>query len=402
MWSPPPRHSADFGKTILSEVQQLIGTGLNPLMELISKSMVVIAITILLIIIDPQLAAIVSITLGGSYLIVFYFTRHIINQIGINRLKSNHLRFTIISEAFSAIKEIKFKGLEQTYIRRFSKQAQVYAKSVTTSQVLGQIPRFILEIIAFGGIILIIIYMIAKTGTFNKSIPIVSLYVFAGYRLMPALQQIYLSFTQITFVGPSLDKLHKDLKNLKSFDITKDLANLSFEDKIVLKNVHYSYPNSTREVLKNISLTIPIKSKVGIIGPTGSGKTTIVDILLGLLEPQKGALQVDQKIITKENIRTWQNNVGYVPQHIYLSDDTIAANIAFGIEPNKIQYKMLEKATRIANLDQFIFEELPDQYQTKVGERGVRLSGGQRQRIGIARALYHNSKILILMRPQVL
>ena len=389
------RHSADFGKTILSEVQQLIGTGLNPLMELISKSMVVIAIIILLIVVDPKLAATVSVTLGGSYLIIFYFTRQIINRIGITRLKNNHLRFTIISEAFSAIKEIKIKGLEQIYIRRFSEPAQSYAQSVSFSQVLGQIPRFILEIIAFGGIMLIIIYMIGKTGTFNKSIPIISLYVFAGYRLMPALQQIYLSFTQITFVGPSLNKLYEDLESLKSFNTNKNQVNLPFNDKIVLNNIHYNYPGSKKLALKDISFTIPIKSTVGIIGSTGSGKTTIVDVILGLLEPQKGTLKIDKKIITKENIREWQHHIGYVPQHIYLSDDTVAANIAFGIEKNDINYKMVEKAAKIANLNEFILEELAEQYQTKVGERGVRLSGGQRQRIGIARALYHNSKVLI-------
>jgi ABC-type multidrug transport system fused ATPase/permease subunit len=238
--------------------------------------------------------------------------------------------------------------------------------------------------------------MMGKTSTFNKSIPIISVYIFAGYRLMPALQQIYLSFCQLTFIGPSLDKLYKDLKNINSFEKkTQDKVNLLFNDKITLTNIHYNYPHSTRTALKNISLTIPIKSTVGIIGPTGSGKTTIVDIILGLLEAQKGTLQVDQKIITKENARVWQHYIGYVPQQIYLSDDTVAANIAFGIEPNNIDYKMVEKAAKIANLNQFIIEELPEQYQTKIGERGVRLSGGQRQRIGIARALYINPKVLV-------
>jgi ABC-type multidrug transport system fused ATPase/permease subunit len=236
----------------------------------------------------------------------------------------------------------------------------------------------------------------ALTGSFNSALPVISLYVFAGYRLMPALQQIYSSFTQLTFVGPSLDKLTSDIKNLKPFNENQDKGVLSLNKAITLKNIHYEYPNASRTALKNINLSILAKSTVGIVGATGSGKTTTVDIILGLLEPQKGALEVDGKVITQHNSRSWQRSIGYVPQHIYLSDDTIAANIAFGVEPHDIDLIAVEKAAKIANLHNFLIDELPEQYQTTIGERGVRLSGGQRQRIGIARALYYNPNILIL------
>ena len=149
-------------------------------------------------------------------------------------------------------------------------------------------------------------------------------------------------------------------------------------------------------MLNEINFVIPAKSTVGIIGATGSGKTTIVDLILGLLEIQKGTLEVDGNLITKENIRSWQRTIGYVPQHIYLSDDTIAANIAFGLDPQNIDQKAVERAAKLANLHSFVTGELPKKYETKVGERGVRLSGGERQRIGIARALYHNPQLLIL------
>ena len=228
--------------------------------------------------------------------------------------------------------------------------------------------------------------MMSQTGNFNTALPIISLYVFTGYRLMPALQQIYSSFTQLTFVGPSLDKLTSDIKNLKPFNENQDKGVLSLNKAITLKNIHYEYPNASRTALKNINLSILAKSTVGIVGATGSGKTTTVDIILGLLEPQKGTLEVDGK----------QRSIGYVPQHIYLSDDTIAANIAFGVEPQDIDLAAVEKSAKIANLHNFLIDELPEQYQTTVGERGVRLSGGQRQRIGIARALYYNPNILIL------
>ena len=236
----------------------------------------------------------------------------------------------------------------------------------------------------------------SQTGNFNSALPIISLYVFAGYRLMPAVQQIYEAFTQLTFITPSLDKLYDDLKNLKPFNENQDQDILPFNKSIILKNIHYNYPNASRTILKDISLNISAKSTVGLVGATGSGKTTTVDIILGLLEPQKGTLEIDGKIIRKQNSRSWQRSIGYVPQQIFLADDTIAANIAFGLEPKEINQEAVEKASKIANLHEFVIDELPKKYQTTIGERGVRLSGGQRQRIGIARALYHNPQLLIL------
>jgi ABC-type branched-subunit amino acid transport system ATPase component len=390
------RHSADLGASILSEVQELITNSITPLMELFSKGMVAIALIILLFIADPKLALIVSISLGSIYFFIFSFVRNYLNRTGKERLKNNQLRFTVISEAFGAIKEIKVGGLEETYIKSFSNSAQVFAKTQSSSKIISQLPRFILEAAGFGGILLIILYIIAQTGSFNNALPIVSLYVFAGYRLMPTLQQIYASLTRIAFFGPSLDKLHNDLKNLKPFNKNQHQGVLSLNKIIALKNIHYNYPNSSITSLNKINLTIHAKTSVGLVGPTGSGKTTIVDIILGLLEPQKGTLEIDGKVITNQNLKSWQRSIGYVPQHIYLSDDTVAANIAFGIEPRNINQEAVEKSAKISNLHNFIIDELPKQYQTTIGERGVKLSGGQRQRIGIARALYHNPQVLIL------
>ena len=390
------RHSADLGKTILSEVGEVIGLGLGQMMDLIAKGVVVMALITLLIIVDPKLAIIVGSSLAGIYFFIFYFIREYLRRIGNKRLDNNQLRFTAVSEAFSAAKEVKVGGLEQTYIKSFSDSAKIFAQSQASSQVVSQLPRYILEAIAFGGILLITLYIMALKGSFNSALPVISLYVFAGYRLMPALQQIYSSFTRLAFVGPSLDKLTSDIKNLKPFNEKQDKGVLSLNKAITLKNIHYEYPNASRTALKNINLSILAKSTVGIIGATGSGKTTTVDIILGLLEPQKGTLEVDGKVITQHNSRSWQRSIGYVPQHIYLSDDTIAANIAFGVEPHDIDLVAVEKAAKIANLHNFLIDELPEQYQTTIGERGVRLSGGQRQRIGIARALYYNPNILIL------
>ncbi len=389
------RNSAVLGKTILSEVAQVV-IGLMSLMDIIAKSMIVIVLVFLLVLIDPKLALSVSIIFGAAYGIVYYFTRRFLKQIGKVRLKNNQSRFMALSETFGAAKEVKLSGLEQNFIKKFSDPAQIFARSQTFSSLIGQLPRFFIEGVAFGGILVMILYLMMKTGSFNNSIPIISLYTFAGYRLMPAIQAIYVSFTRITYISPSLDKLYDDIKSLKQFSLSKNSDVLPLDNSIALKNINYNYPETTKKTLKNINLFISAKTTVGFVGTTGSGKTTTADIILGLLEPQEGSLEVDGQHITNKNLRSWQKSIGYVPQQIYLADDTIAANIAFGVEHKDIKKESIEKASKIANLDQFVLEELPKQYETTIGERGIRLSGGQRQRIGIARALYHNPKILVL------
>ena len=236
----------------------------------------------------------------------------------------------------------------------------------------------------------------SKSGNFADALPLIALYAFAGYRLMPALQQIYSSFTKLTFASASLDMLTKDFLDNKTYIKNKNQSSVTFNKVISLKNIHYNYPNAQRTALQDINLNIAAKSVVGLVGATGSGKTTTVDIILGLLEAQKGTLEIDGQVINANNIKSWQSSIGYVPQHIYLSDDTVESNIAFGVNSEDINKKNVEKVSKIANLHDFVMNELPLQYNTTIGERGVRLSGGQRQRIGIARALYHNPQVLIL------
>ena len=390
------RHSAELGKNILSEVGHVIATGLRPLMQIIARGMLAIMLIILLIIVDSKLALTVGLILFVAYFFIFKSVRKYLNKIGEERLQNNEKRFKVLTEAFGAAKEVKVGGLEGIYIKLFSESGKIYALTQASAYVINQIPRFILEAVAFGSILLLILYTMADTGSFNTVIPILSLYVFTDYRLLPAVQQIYASFTQMTFAGPSLDKLYNDLVNLKKSNESLVQDAIALNKKITLKDVNYSYPNTSRIALKDINLNIPVNSTVGFVGATGSGKTTTVDIILGLLEAQKGTLEVDDKVITNQNARAWQKSIGYVPQHIYLSDDTVEANIAFGQENKNINRDAVERAAKIANLHNFVTEELPSKYQTTIGERGVRLSGGQRQRIGVARALYHNPQVLIL------
>ncbi len=390
------RHSADLGKTILSEVGQVISKGLGPMINLINQIVLVSALLILLILTDPKLTLIVGFTIGGIYWSIYKLTKSIISHMGQDRLKANQWLFTVVSEAFGAAKEVKLGGLEKVYTNRFSGPAKTLAHNSAMFGLISQLPRYFLEAIVFGGMLLVVLYLISQSGTFVSAIPMVALYAFAGYRLMPAMQQIYISATALRFVRPSVDAMYKDMKGLQSSQVQTSHEILPLKRSINLKNISYKYPKSSKSAIKNIQLNILAHSCVGIVGATGCGKTTTVDIILGLLEAQQGKLEVDGKEIDDHNRRSWQRAIGYVPQNIFLSDDTVAANIAFGIDPKKINQEDVERAAKIANLHEFVNDELPNQYQTTIGERGVRLSGGQRQRIGIARALYHNPQVLIL------
>jgi ABC-type bacteriocin/lantibiotic exporter with double-glycine peptidase domain len=210
-------------------------------------------------------------------------------------------------------------------------------------------------------------------------------------------QSVYGSISNITFFKSSLDNIITELSNLKKYKLNKNNVEMNLKDKIFLKNICFKYPNLNKNILNYIDVTFPAKSITGLVGPTGSGKTTIIDIVLGLLEPQKGSIIIDTEIINKNNLHTWQKLIGYVPQNINLIDDSVISNIAFGEGSNEdIDIERVIKVSKIVQLHNFILNNLPNQYQTKVGERGVKLSGGQRQRIGIARALYHSPKVLVL------
>ena len=390
------RNSADLGKTILSEVEQVITNSYKSAIMLLSRCIVVVALVCLLIFVNTKLTISIILVLSLTYVIIYFFCHNILKRIGKERLKNNLMRFKAVSESFGAIKEIKFLGLEKIYTQNFNKPANNFAKNQITSETISQLPRYGIEAVAFGGAISLVLYLISKNQSIDNVLPIISLYVFASYRLLPAVQGIYFNIANIKFSSASLDNLVKEFKNLQTSDLSLSQTPVSFKQGIKMNNVHFSYSNDHNYILKNINFFFPVNSNTGIIGTTGSGKTTIIDIILGLLEPQKGTLEIDNKIITRSNVRSWQKLIGYVPQHIYLCDDTIASNIAFGVNKNDIDFNIIKKVSKIASLDNFIVSELPNQYLTNVGERGVKLSGGQRQRIGIARALYHNPDLLIL------
>lgn len=311
----------------------------------------------------------------------------------------NKERFKLATEALGGVKDIKILGVEKFFLSKFSKHSKAFSFFQSWNQVIGQVPRYIMEIIAFGGIVGFLLFAIYSKMSIQNLIPLVSFFALAGYRLIPALQGVFNAFTSLKFDSAILNKIHRDMIDLKSggsyFLGENEIEHLPFKEKIELENIYFSYPGSSKETLKNVNLEIRKNSFVALIGATGSGKTTLVDLILGLLTPTKGKIKIDNVQIDENNLRNWQASLGYVPQQIYLTDDTIARNIAFGVPDEEIDMERIKKAAWMANIHDFIDEELSKGYDTVIGERGIRLSGGQRQRIGIARALYHDPDVLI-------
>jgi ABC-type multidrug transport system fused ATPase/permease subunit len=392
------QNSSDLSKNILSEVSKVVSGCVLPFIELISQSIVTIVILSMLLFIDFTLTINIGLIFGFLYFFIFRIVRKFLDKIGIERLEANKSRFKLISEIFGGFKEIKLGGFEKYFLNKFSQPAKIYSKNLAYSEITARVPRFILEAFAFGGILLITLFLIKTNDNFISIVPVVALYTFAGYRLMPAVQSVYFSYAQIRFSKPALDLLYKDISDLE-FSINekkiKFKSSFKLEDKIIIENINFSHKNLDKFKLSNVNMSIPVKNTIGIVGETGGGKTTIANILLGLLIPDSGFLKIDGKTIDKTNLRSWQKVTGYVPQQIFLTDDTVAANIAFGSGKEEIDYNRLRQVADIANIRDFIENELPKQYETKIGENGVRISGGQRQRIGIARALYYNPQFLI-------
>jgi ABC-type multidrug transport system fused ATPase/permease subunit len=391
------KSGAELGKSVLSEVERVVQGCLMPFMLLISHAAIVFSLMILLFVVNPLLTLYMTLTLlicyGGVYLLI----RNLILKYGDERTFLNKQRFEILSGIFGGIKEIKISTLEFSFFKMYTKPAERYANLLTKEQIAGQVPRYIFESIAFGGMLGIAMFLMKTAENIDFAIPILSLYAFAGYKIMPSLQQIYFSATRLRFTSPALRELSKELNSVKLIKNKISIkTKIRLKKNIELLGLSYSYPKNKRSALKGINLTIPALSTIGIIGETGSGKTTLIDLILGLLSPTQGKIMVDNVILNSKNLKSWQATIGYVPQHPFLADGTIISNIAFGIPEDKIDIKQVEIVAKIANIHDFILNDLPEKYQSTVGERGVRLSGGQRQRIAVARALYHKPQLLIL------
>jgi ATP-binding cassette, subfamily B, bacterial PglK len=395
------KNTTTLGKNILSEVQETINGVLIPIIQIFSRGIVTIFIFALLFAIKPVLAFILLALFGGSYILIYKFVRQKLNNMAKQRFKTNAERFRAVNESFIDIKQLKLFGSEKFFLDNYSKSSLDYAKNQSTNLVISLFPRHIMEVIVLGGMVAVVLYLLISTGGFQEFLPLLGLYAFATYRLVPGIQVIFAGVAQIRFNHKALDMLYKDMNlfNMKSAIYTTEMLEIKpliLKNELVLKDITFYYPDNNKPVIDNINLKIKANTTIGFVGTTGSGKTTLANIILGLLIPESGQILSDGIEINEERMPSWQKNLGYIPQDINLYDDTVEQNIAFGISKDKIDADAIELASKTANIHDFIVNELILGYKTIIGERGIRLSGGQRQRIGIARALYRNPGVLVL------
>jgi ABC-type multidrug transport system fused ATPase/permease subunit len=391
------RNSYDFIKNINTEIEIVINGTLMQLVEIMARSIQILLLTIFLFVVSPYTTLGIVLSIGGVYGVIYFFVRKTLKRLGSSRYSLYAERTRIVSEAFWGIKEVKIMGIEQLFAKSHVKPSRRHAQNTSLHEVIGDVPKFALEAVAFSSIIFFVLYQTLKTGNFQDAAASVSLYAYAGYRLMPAVQNLFKAMSKMKYNSVGAERIYDEFQ-IASVGLRPEtpVERMPFLRSIRLEHLSFAYPNTEKDVIKNLDLEIKANSLVGFVGKTGSGKTTLVDIILGLLVPQGGEFFVDDTRIDAANVRSWQKNLGYVPQSIYLSNDSIAANIAFGIPKGEIDMAAVEDAARMAQIHDFIVSDLKEGYGTEIGERGIRLSGGQRQRLGIARALYRNPSVLIL------
>ena len=389
--------SSNLTRNILSEVSEFIDKSFMPLLNIVAYGIVIFLLLIILFYVDPSTTLIIFFIISISYLIFYVLLKRILEKKGQKRFNSNKNRYRLLDETFASIKQVKISNLELYFSKLFSLYSYNYAKSNSAAQAIAQIPRFVIEAIAFGGLLILILTKIDEES-FLDTLPIISLIAFSGYRMLPAFQQIYVAISQLKYsniIVEHMERMFHKINTTKLID-KKFRENIVFKKSIQLNNIDFKYQESNKLILDKINLFIPYKSKVGIIGPTGGGKTTLIDMIIGLLEPTKGHILIDETQLNQKNKYGWYKQFGYIPQDTFLIDDNIYRNVAFGIDANEINKKKVEEVCKIACLEDFINNELPNNYNTIIGDRGIKLSGGQKQRMSIARSLYNEPSILVM------
>lgn len=392
------RNSSNLAKNILSEVDQLIWTMILPTLSMMSYGIVLVSMIGILLVYDPVMAIGTASVLFGFYAIIYFIVRKKLAQIGIEFTEANQNRFQICQEALSGIKDVIINDAKDGYIEEFEKSSRIFARHIATRETLSQIPLNIIETVGYGCLIGLAIILVLSDRDVSEILPVLGLYGFAAYRMLPAAQHIYRSLAQLKFSQQVLNVLYPEFKigyKEKYAQNTTSNQKLLFSKTIKLENITFSYKND-RKVIENFSLELEKNTSLGIVGKSGSGKSTLMDIMLGLLKPQQGKIFIDDVQVDLENCVEWKELVGYVPQYIYLADKSIAENIAFGVPIHEINMDQLIYAAQQSQIHEFITNELFHGYNEIIGERGVKLSGGQRQRIGIARALYKKPQILFM------
>ncbi|KAB1070107.1 ABC transporter ATP-binding protein [Methylobacterium planeticum] len=383
-------NSAELAKNVLSETDRLVVGVLTPTTVIASRAASALAVIAFLIAYAPRLALILGGGFGGLYVALYLIMRARLARLGARAVADNERRYRVVQETFGALTELKLYGRAEAFAAQFDAPARAYARATAASLLTGQMPRFVIESLAFGGVIVVVLFALSQGLDTAGMLPLLGLFAFAGYRMLPAFQNIFTSLALLRFYLPAVRVVVDELAGERP-PATRTAERLPFRDAIRLRSVNFDYEMG-RPTLCDIDLDIAARSTIGLVGRTGSGKSTLVGLLLGVLTPRSGNLTVDGVLLDAETLPAWQNRIGYVPQDVYLIDGTVAENIALGL--SEFDPAAVERAARLAGAHGFI-AALPGGYQTGVGERGARLSGGQRQRIGIARALYHEPDVIV-------
>jgi HlyD family secretion protein len=368
-------------------------------MILIARSIFAFFLSVSIFIYNPTVALVGIGLFTFTYMILYKLVRRKLQENGRNLSIVSANRFKLLNEGLGGIKDILLLGRTDNFIDRFDNSSKKFAYARGSNQVLSQVPRYFMELLSFGSMVALVLYLLLEhKDNLGIILPILSVYALAGFKLLPAFQQIYSSISIIKGNIASFENIRDDLKN--SLEQTNSKITQQIQEKIavkrniILEGIEFTYPNQSKPTLQNLNLKLRINTVIGIVGPSGSGKSTLIDVLLGLVDSQKGYLKVDGETITNQNLQKWQNNIGFVPQSIFLSEESIAENVAFGVRKEDINMFKVKQALKLSHLEELIMI-MKDGIDTKVGERGVQLSGGQRQRIGIARALYNDPSIII-------
>lgn len=371
---------------------------LLPLCELISQITVCLLIFCLLIVANPTVALSMAAILGVAYGMVYFTRKNYLTRLGEERVITNRRKFLHLKEMLTGIKTFRVYGVENFFYRRFESTSRRHSHIQPRVHLVGILPRYVLEIFAFGGVVLVILIWILRGQSLQGILPLLSLYVLAGYRLLPALQRVFTAAIKVRHTMPAIDVIEADLRSDASFFEEKNIDHAipTFSHNLILENVSFHYDETRQNILSDLSVNIPKGKTVAFVGSTGSGKTTLVDLMVGLLHPQMGKICIDDAVLDTKNAMTWQSQIAYVPQEVFLFDDSILRNVAIGEDTANVNWERLKYAMTTANIHHFVEKELPQKYNTLIGEQGVRLSGGQRQRLGLARALYREPKVLIL------
>lgn len=388
------KNSSELTHTIVTHVTNAVAHALHPVLVIVTNLIVLVVLFGGLMLVDPLASAVISLFVLAVYGILYLASHAAVRRMGHTAVREETRKHRICTEALSGVKIVKSRGLEKFYSRRFLDSANIYARAQAVSQSIAPSARYFVEALGIGGVLLFSLYVLKDSTNVGTALSVIGIYVMAANRLLPSVQQIYQGFSQIRYGMPALQAVLQDINFDHSINVSPEAFEFKSIESIELRDLSYTYPGSDRQILRNISATLPGKKVIGVVGASGAGKTTLIDIMLGLLRPQNGGIFVNEVEVDLMRLPSWKQLIGYVPQETFLVDGTIAENIAYGVESQSINYARLHEVAISAGIHKLI-TSWEKGYGTEVGDRGVRLSGGQRQRIAIARALYSDPQVLI-------